>query len=155
MVSKATNATAFTRYAVVFSMPKGTPVLAARKGTVIRISPDKIDILHEDSTIGTYSHLERIVDDIVVGKTVSSEDIIGIAGTTEDNKDAYMQLTVWRPEPAQGNSLQVNSQRTGLAAVSFPLAFSRTASDKGTVLIQDQPVSRDKLPASRKQSKRK
>ena len=145
-VSDATNATLYTRYALSFSMPTRTPVLAARKGSVIRISSDnKIDILHEDSTIGTYSHLEKIADNIVVGKTVTTEDILGIAGTAENNNEAYIQLTVWRPEPTPSDALQANSQRIGLVAVSFPLAFRSTDSDKDKVLTQSQPVSRGKL----------
>lgn len=155
-VSDATNATPYTRYAVVFFMPKGTPVLAARKGTVIQIgSDDKIDVLHEDSTIGTYSHLERIGENVVVGKTVTTEYVIGIAGTAENNKDAYLQLTVWRPELAPGDALQAISQRMGFVPVSFPLVFSASESDKGKVLTQNQPVSRGKLPASKKLAKRR
>jgi len=67
---------------VVFSVPKKTPVLAARKGVVIQISPNgKVDILHDDATIGTYFHLERINEYVVVGKAVTTDDVIGIAGT--------------------------------------------------------------------------
>jgi murein DD-endopeptidase MepM/ murein hydrolase activator NlpD len=146
-VTDATHATPYTRYAVIFSLPKGTPVLAARKGTVIQISSDdKIDILHEDATIGTYSHLGKVVENIVVGKTVTTEDILGSAGTAENNKDAYMQLTVWRPEPVPNDALQANSQQIGFVAVSFPLAFSSTDSDKGKVLTQSQPVSARTAP---------
>ena len=148
--------TPHNRYAVTFSMPKGTPVLAARKGTVVNISSDsKIDILHEDSTIGTYRHLEKVAKNIVVGKTVTTEDVIGIVGTAKNRKDAYLQLIVWRPEPEPPDASRANTQRIGLGAVSFPLAFSSTASDKGTVLTVSQPVSRGKLPAVNKQPKRK
>lgn len=155
-VSDAANDSPYTRYAVVFSVPRGTPVLAARKGTVIQIGPDdKIDILHDDSTIGTYSHLEKIAENIVVGKTVTTDDIVGIAGTAENNRDAYMQLTVWRPEPAPGDALQANARKIGFVAISFPLAFRSADSDQGKVLTQSQPVSRGKLPASKKQAKRK
>jgi murein DD-endopeptidase MepM/ murein hydrolase activator NlpD len=154
-VSDGTD-TPSNRYAVTFSMPKGTPVLAARKGTVINISSDsKIDILHEDSTIGTYRHLEKVAKNIVVGKTVTTEDVIGIVGTARNRKDAYLQLSVWRPEPETPDAARTNTQRLGLGAVSFPLAFSSSASDKGSVLTESQPVSRGKLPAGSKQPKRK
>jgi len=155
-VSNTADNTPYTRNAVVFSMPKGTPVLAARKGVVIQISSDgKIDILHEDSTIGTYYHLEKIGDYVVVGKTVTTDDVIGVAGTSESNKDAYMQLAVWRPEPKTSDQLLASSQQIGFEAVSYPLVFKSASSDKGKILTKNQPVSRDKLPPSNKQTKRK
>ena len=155
-VTNPADATPYTRNAVVFSMPKGTPVLAARKGTVIQISADgKIDILHEDSTVGTYHHLEKIGAYVVVGKTVTTDDVIGVAGTSENNKYAYMQLTVWRPEPITSEQLRASSQRIGFEAVSYTLAFLSAGSDKGKILTKNQPVSRGKLQASNKQTKRK
>ena len=156
-VTNTADATPFTRNAVIFSMPKGTPVLAARKGVVIQIAPDgKIDILHEDSTIGTYYHLEQVDEYVVVGKTVTADDVIGIAGTSENNKDAYMQLTVWRPEPpTTSGQLLASSQRIGFEAVSYPLAFKSAGSDKGTVLTKNQLVSRGKLRVTNKQAKRR
>jgi len=155
-VSDAKNSSPYSRYAVVFSLPKGTPVLAARKGTVVRIHPEgKIDILHEDATIGTYSHLETIAKNMTVGKAVSTEDIIGIAGTAENNNDAYMQLTVWRPEPPRSTALLISTQEIGFDTVSFPLSFSATASDKGKVLVESQWLSSGQSPAIKKQPKRK
>lgn len=155
-VIDAKNVSPQSRYAIVFTLPKGTPVLAARKGKVVRIHPEgKIDILHEDATIGTYSHLETVVQNMTVGKTVSTEEIIGIAGTAENNKDAYIQLTVWRPEPLSGTKLLIRTQETGFDTVSFPLPFSATASDKGKVLVESQLISSGQLPAVAKQSKRK
>jgi len=155
-VSNPADSTPYTRNAVVFSMPKGTPVLAARKGVVVQIgSDDKIDILHEDSTIGTYYHLEKISDYVVVGKTITTDDVIGIAGISENKKDAYIQLIVWRPEPKPSDSLLISSQQLGFDAVSYPLAFKSARFDKGRILTKNQPVSRDKLSPPSKQTKRK
>jgi murein DD-endopeptidase MepM/ murein hydrolase activator NlpD len=153
-ITNTADSTPYTRNAVIFSMPKGTPVLAARKGVVIQTGSDgKIDILHEDSTIGTYYHLERTDEYVVVGKKVTTDDVIGIARTSENNKDAYMQLTVWRPEPTTTDQLRASSQRIGFEAMSYPLAFKSAGSDKGKVLTKSQPVSRGKLRASNKQTK--
>lgn len=155
-VNDAKNSPPDTRYAVTFTLPKGTPVLAARKGTVVRCHPDgKIDILHEDATIGTYSHLESIARNMTVGRTVTTVDIIGIAGTAEDNKDAYLQLAVWRPEPRTTTTLLTSTQQMGFDTVSFPLPFRSMASDKGKVLTESQPVTSGKLPALNKQAKKK
>jgi len=81
--------------------------------------------------------------------------VLGIAGTAEENNDAYLQLAVWRPEPAPSDAMQASSQRIGFVAASFPLAFSSADSGNGKVLTKSQPVSRGKLPRASKQSKRK
>ncbi|NJD90533.1 MAG: M23 family metallopeptidase [Geobacter sp.] len=155
-IANSEDNTPYARNALIFSMPKGTPVLAARKGVVIRISSDeKIDILHEDATIGTYYHLEKIDQYVVVGKAVTTKDVIGVAGTAGSNKEAYMQLTVWSPEPTTTGQLLVSSQRIGFEAVSFPLAFISADSNKGKVLTKNQLVSRGKLLVADKQTRRK
>jgi murein DD-endopeptidase MepM/ murein hydrolase activator NlpD len=155
-VNDPKKSTPDARYAVIFILPKGTPVLAARTGTVVRRHPGgTIDILHGDSTIGTYSHLETIARNMTVGKSVTTDDVIGIAGTAENSKDAYMQLAVWRPEPRTNSTLLTSTQEIGFDAVSFPLPFSATASEKGTVLDVSQSVTSGKLPGLQKQLKRK
>lgn len=152
-VSDTVNSTPYTRNAVIFSMPVGTPVLAARKGTVIRIkSDDRIDILHEDSTIASYRHIGKIAEGITVGKAVSSDDIIGIAATAENQKEAYLQLTVWRPEPAP---IKSNAPGSGFDLVSFPLEFCRAETDKCGVITRNQAVSRSTMTESKKQAKRR
>jgi len=149
------DSSTYTRYAVIFSMPVGTPVLAARNGTVVQIRTDKIEILHDDSTIATYGHLGKISEGIMAGKPVSTEDMLGVAGTAADKRDAYMQLTVWRPEPRPIASLTTVSQRAGFDLVSFPLEFCSTGSSECRVLTQGQPVSRNILTAIKKPGKRK
>jgi len=155
-VAATSDDSPFTRNAVVFSVPKNTPVLAARKGVVIQISPNgKVDILHEDATIATYHHLERINEYVAVGTTVTTDDIIGIAATGGTNTDAFIQLTVWRPQAQASEHLQAGSQRTGFEAVSFPLAFKSAGAGNGKVLTKNQPVSRGALGLSKKQAKRR
>lgn len=155
-VNDAKNSTPYNRYSVIFSVPKGTTVLAARKGTVVRSQRDgEIDMLHEDATIGTYSHLENIALTMVAGKTVTTEDVIGIAGTAENNKDAYMQLTVWRPEPRTSSTLLISTQQIGFDAVSFPLPFSAMASEKGNILMKSQTISRGNSPILHKKPKKR
>jgi hypothetical protein len=152
-VSDTVNSTPYTRNAVIFSMPAGTPVLAARKGTVIQIkTDDRIDILHEDSTIATYRHIGKIARGITVGKAVSTDDIIGIAATAENQKEAYLQLTVWRPEPAP---IKSNSPGSGFDLVSFPLEFCSAKTDKCGVITHNQAVSRSTMTESKNQAKHK
>lgn len=155
-VSNTAEDSPYTRYAVIFSVPKKTPVLPARKGVVVQISPNgKVDILHEDATIGTYYHLERINDYVVVGKAVTTDDIIGIAATSDNDTMAFIQLAVWRPEPQSSEHLQAGTQLIRFEGSSFPLAFKSAGAEKAKVLAKNQPVSRGALHSSKKQVKRR
>jgi len=151
------NTSPYSRYAVAFSLPTGTPVLASRKGTVVQVkSGNRVDIIHNDSTIATYSHLDKIAAGIVPGKVVTTKDVLGIAGTILHTKEAYVQLVVWRPEPVQSvKLLKTNSAASGIDLVSFPLEFCIADTNTCKVLTKDQPVSRNRRTDSRKQSKKK
>lgn len=153
-VTDTADSTPFTRNAVIFSMPVDTPVFAARKGTVIRRAKNKLDILHDDSTIATYSHVGKITDDIVAGKVVSTEDVIGTAGAV-DSKEAYIQLTVWRPEAPPAGSATSASPNMGFALVSFPLEFCSRGSNECRILTQSQWLSQDNVAEAKKQRKTK
>jgi len=155
-VGDKANSTPYTRYSVVFSVPAGTPVLAARKGTVVRIkTDDSIDILHDDATIATYSHLENIAEGVFVGKAVAAGEVIGPAGAAENRKEAYLQLTVWRPEPMPDASLQAIAPNSGFDLVSLPLEFCDAESNVCRVLTQDQWVPGNKTTGKKKQAKRR
>jgi len=149
--------TPYSRYAVAFSLPAGTPVLAARKGTVVQIKTgNRVDILHNDSTIATYSHLDKIAEGIIPGKVVTTKDVLGIAGTIWNKKEAYVQLAVWRPEPVPSiKLLKTNSSTSGIELVSFPLEFCTADTNTCKVLTKDQPVSRNRRTDSKKQAKQR
>jgi murein DD-endopeptidase MepM/ murein hydrolase activator NlpD len=137
-VSEDANSGPYARNAVMFSMPADASVLAARKGTVVRINEkNDLDILHDDSTIATYSHLGEIARGIGVGKAVEAGDPLGFAGKTTEG--AFMQLAVWRPEPKAIATLE-NNDKSGFQAVSFPLEFC-TDAQHCMVLKRSQPVS--------------
>ncbi|WP_243373815.1 peptidoglycan DD-metalloendopeptidase family protein [Geotalea sp. SG265] len=154
-VSADTNTSPFTRYAVIFSMPVKTPVRAARKGVVVRVRNDNVDILHDDSTIASYRHLEKIADDITIGKMVSAGVILGIVGRTADRKEGYIQLTVWRPDLLSTTSLNTVSETTGFDYVSFPMEFCHNDAGDCHVIEKDQMISSNKVVGSKKQAKRK
>lgn len=132
-VSEDKESTPYTRYAVGFSLPAGTPVLAARKGTVVRIKNDRIDVLHDDATIGTYCSMGSAAKEVVVGKTVTAGDILGEAQGSE--RGAYVQLTVWRP--------QLTPTEKGFEPGSFQLQFCSTGSNSCRVFNHDEALSAD------------
>jgi len=92
-----THKDALSRYAVDFSVPQGTPVLAARAGTVIEIrdsfnegraSPKLIEkanlvsIMHSDGTFAQYAHLAPHSLLVLPGERVETGQMIGKSGKT-------------------------------------------------------------------------
>jgi murein DD-endopeptidase MepM/ murein hydrolase activator NlpD len=83
-------------YSFDFEMPEGTPVLAARAGTVVYaqdgfsaggLNPDLIDranlvsVGHADGTIASYGHLREGLE-VSVGDTVDRGQLLGWSGST-------------------------------------------------------------------------
>ena len=84
------------RYSLDFAMPRGTPVLAARAGTVFYLQdgftvggadPDLLEranmvvVAHSDGTMASYGHLRRGIR-VSVGDTVGVGDLLGSSGAT-------------------------------------------------------------------------
>ncbi|OHB53225.1 MAG: hypothetical protein A2Y12_16380 [Planctomycetes bacterium GWF2_42_9] len=101
------------RYAVDFTMPIGTPVLAARTGTVVNLEErfsvgafdkalmDKVnfvDILHDDGTIATYSHLAEKGVTVHLGQLVLVGERLGFSGSTGYSMGPHLHFVVWRPQ---------------------------------------------------------
>lgn len=150
------NAPPAMRNAIGFVVPHNTQVLAARKGIVVRIAPDlSLDILHDDTTIGTYQGLSSIADGITVGAAVTTDSVLGTVSRQGNRPDAYLQVSTWRPEPEADESLRMTARHGRLETVSFPLPFGRSATDKRIVITGSQMVSRGNLAPAGKPVKGK
>lgn len=77
-----------THHAIDILAPRGTPVLAADDGRLLRLSTNPlggITIYEVDSNgrmVYYYAHLDRYRDPLAVGMTVAKGDTIGYVGTT-------------------------------------------------------------------------
>jgi len=84
------------RYSLDFAMPEGTPVLAARSGTVLLVQdgftkggddPDLLEranlvvIAHSDGSMASYGHLSRGVR-VRRGQQVDEGNLLGLSGAT-------------------------------------------------------------------------
>jgi murein DD-endopeptidase MepM/ murein hydrolase activator NlpD len=98
------------RFAFDFWMPSGTPIRAARGGTVVRVVEDfsrsgteehfkkranAIFILHEDGTIARYLHLQRDGAHAEVGDRVAAGDLIGSSGDTGYSQNPHLHFDVF------------------------------------------------------------
>jgi murein DD-endopeptidase MepM/ murein hydrolase activator NlpD len=98
------------RFAFDFWMPAGTPIRAARDGTVVRVVEDfsrsgteerfkkranLIFILHADGTIARYLHLQQGGAQVEVGERVTAGDLIGYSGNTGYSQSPHLHFDVF------------------------------------------------------------
>lgn len=97
--------------ALDFDLPKGTPVYAARGGTVARVV-DAFDrrcmnqrcaqynnfvaVLHSDGTFGEYSHLSKGGSAVTVGQQVEPGELLGYSGNTGYSSGPHLHFAVYR-----------------------------------------------------------
>lgn len=98
-------------FAVDFDMPQGTPVHAARAGTVARVEErhskgcwdagcgkyaNYIVVLHDDDTTGEYYHLQQNGALVNAGDRVARGQQIGLSGNTGHTTMAHLHFAVYR-----------------------------------------------------------
>lgn len=137
-----THLTSDSRDAVDFTMPEGTPIVAAREGVVIRteagfanqggLDPallgkaNSVEIEHRDGTIALYAHLRHAGVIVSPGQRVKAGDIIGYSGSTGYSGGPHLHFAVQvTREDAAGK----------FARVSMPFMFF-----VGTPAIAFRPV---------------
>ncbi|WP_040260341.1 peptidoglycan DD-metalloendopeptidase family protein [Pseudomonas massiliensis] len=110
------------RYAIDIAMPEGTPIIAARAGTVIKVENDQgqggaqpsgnfVRVLHEDGTMGVYLHLMRGSVVVREGEPVAQGSPLGRSGNTGHSTGPHLHFVVQR--------------NTGAGLESIPYEFDR------------------------------
>lgn len=102
------------RLALDFSMKKGTPVTAARSGTVVRLEQrfkkggigkkylhkgNLVVLLHSDGSQAYYGHLAFAGVRVSVGDTVHQGQLIALSGSTGYAAFPHLHFIVWGPSP--------------------------------------------------------
>lgn len=123
-----THNTSESQYAIDFTMPEGTLILAARSGTVIEVEDNFIEggkesrlmaqandvqILHQDGTVATYAHLMPGGVSVKPGQQVQTGDLIGYAGSTGYSSGPHLHFVVSRVVSTGGD----------LSEESLPITF--------------------------------
>lgn len=101
-----------SKYATDWNMPVGTPVLAAREGTVISVKhiheesgtekdylpqANYVTIMHDDGTMGMYAHLQKDGIKVFVGQKVAAGELIGLSGNTGYSTGPHLHFVVFTP----------------------------------------------------------
>ena len=99
------------RYAIDWTMPEGTPVLAARGGRVVAVKDDSesggadkrfegfanfVLIQHSDGTIGNYAHLRAHGARVKPGQSVVAGETIGLSGNTGFSSGPHLHFSVFK-----------------------------------------------------------
>jgi murein DD-endopeptidase MepM/ murein hydrolase activator NlpD len=124
-----THTTPDSEYALDIVMPVGTPVLAARDGTVMDIEEDfnrggadrekfldkanHVRILHEDGTMTVYAHLDLASVSVRRGARVRTGQQIARSGNTGFSSGPHLHFAVQR--------------NVGMELVSLPFKFQTAA----------------------------
>jgi murein DD-endopeptidase MepM/ murein hydrolase activator NlpD len=97
------------KFAYDFGMPVGTPILAARSGTVysvrdghtrggndprLRSRANEVVVVHADATFATYGHLRPGIG-VRVGQRVETGTLLGYSGNTGYTDGPHLHFEVW------------------------------------------------------------
>ncbi len=108
-------------HAFDFAMPLGTPILAARSGTVVAVADghteggasqefiwqaNSVTILHNDGTFAGYGHLDPGAG-VRVGMQVLTGDIIGFSGNTGFSTGPHLHFSVWRASGGKAKTVPI------------------------------------------------
>ena len=110
------------RYAIDIAMPEGTPIVAARAGTVVSInnsqsgaSPNPagnyVRVMHDDGTMGVYLHLQRASVRVQPGQRIAAGTPLARSGNTGRSTGPHLHFVVQR--------------NIGLAVESIPFDFNQ------------------------------
>lgn len=141
-----THFESFSRNAIDFVMPEGTPVNAARSGIVVgteasyrtggndRALLDKanyVDVLHDDGTVASYLHLKENSLVVTIGQRISAGEKLALSGSTGYSSGPHLHFSVW--------TLEKNEK--GFERVSLPVEFCFDGNSQCTYLKYGMTVS--------------
>jgi murein DD-endopeptidase MepM/ murein hydrolase activator NlpD len=95
------------RYAIDIAMPEGTPIIAARAGTVVKVENNQsaggaqpsgnfVRVLHADGTMGVYLHLMQGSVAVREGDRVNVGTPLGQSGNTGHSTGPHLHFVVQR-----------------------------------------------------------
>ncbi len=119
---KFSHFTPKSRYAIDIAMPRGTPIIAARAGVVVKVENNQpegaseasgnfVRVLHDDGTMGVYLHLSQGSVHVSEGQRVEVGSPLAQSGNTGNSNGPHLHFVIQR--------------NVGLALESIPYDFNQ------------------------------
>lgn len=139
------------QYAIDWRMPEGTPIHAARGGTVVGVKNDsntggddsKFDwdanyvlIQHSDGTLGQYVHLQKGGCPLQVGAKVDAGDFLGLSGNTGHSTGPHLHFSVFKARDGKHReTLPIRYRTADQFAILLAEGRSYKAAERGPLLV--------------------
>jgi murein DD-endopeptidase MepM/ murein hydrolase activator NlpD len=139
------------QYAIDWRMPLGTPIHAARGGTVVGVKSDSsvggnsskydwdanyILIRHTDGTLGQYVHLLKDGSKVKVGQKVESGELIGLSGNTGHSTGPHLHFSVFKANDGKSRqTIPVRYRTADQYAVTLQEGRTYKAGAMGAAMI--------------------
>ena len=116
--SQGTHSKKHSEYAIDFALPVGTPIHAARGGTVIDLHElsnsgglsamhlhkgNFVQIEHDDGTFAAYHHMRTMGVKVAIGDRINTGDFIGYSGNTGYSSGPHLHFVVMKPESSRSS----------------------------------------------------
>lgn len=140
------------QYALDFRMPVGTPVHAARGGTIVKAKSDSsvggserryqnsanyILIRHTDGTLANYAHLKKDGSLVKVGQVVEAGDLIGYSGNTGFSSGPHLHFSVFKTRNgSQRQTLPIRFRTSDNAAITLSEGKSYTCPARAVAVVK-------------------
>lgn len=132
-------------FAVDFKMPEGTPVVAAREGTVVAVKDDSnkggasrkyedmanmVTVQHADGTMAHYCHLSFRSAKVRVGQRVKAGDLLALSGNTGFTSGPHLHFAVFKARDGHGReTIPVRFRTAEASAITLQEGKTYRASD--------------------------
>lgn len=135
------------KFAVDFDVPEGTPVFAAREGTVVELeqnftsggpsepleNANAVRVQHPDGTIGEYGHLRHNGAAVKIGQKVKRGDLLGYSGNTGRSTGPHLHFDVHVPvdgKVSRSVPIQFYTNEGGPRVLAEGSTYERTGDPK-------------------------
>lgn len=152
-----THKGADSRYAIDFTVPENTPIVAAHSGTVIDVEDsftkggeetnllDKgnvITIIHEDGSMASYVHLAAHSAKVKTGDRVIEGQLIAYSGNTGYSSGPHLHFAVSKAVIRKDGVVATESMPVTFYAFKPPLRF---AAEQNMALVADYEHAGDSI----------